>query len=100
MDYKLLGDSKVHGQKKTINNWLYDHGMVAMVIQFQTLLQALVTIGISIALTVEFFRARAQGDGELARFLNHWSFPVLFLVLFALAILYNNWAEGKTQKRQ
>lgn len=100
MDYKLLGDSKVHGQKKTINNWLYDHGMVAMVIQFQTLLQALVTIGISIALTVEFFRARAQGDGGLARFLNHWSFPVLFLLLFALAILYNNWAEGKTQKRQ
>lgn len=97
MDYKLLCDPKIHGQKKTINNWQYEDGMVAMITQFRNLFRALVTIGISAALTIEFFAARAE-DGGMARFLNHWSFPGVFLLLFALVTVYNIWSASGIQK--
>lgn len=88
MDYTLLCDPEIHGRQRTINNWQFQHGMVAMMTQFTSLLQSLVTIGISLALTVEFFASRAAGDDRLAAFLNSWSFPALFLLLFALSTAY------------
>ena len=68
--------------------------------QFTSLLQSLVTIGISLALTVEFFASRAAGDDRLAAFLNSWSFPALFLLLFALSTAYGIRTASLQQKRQ
>lgn len=100
MDYTLLCDPEIHGRQRTINNWQFQHGMVAMMTQFTSLLQSLVTIGISLALTVEFFASRAAGDDRLAAFLNSWSFPALFLLLFALSTAYGIRTASLQQKRQ
>lgn len=100
MDYGMLCDPDIHGKQKTIATWQFDHGMVAMMTQFNSLFQSVVTIGISAAVTAEFFAARAEGDGRLAAFLNHWSFPALFCALFALSCSYGIWSAFRTQKTE
>ena len=72
--------------------------MVAMITQFRRLIGALVSIGISLALTVELFAARAAGDSMGARLVNHWTFPALFLLFFGLSTAYNIWSGSRFQK--
>ena len=98
MDYSMLCDPDIHGKQKTIANWQFDHGMVAMMTQFTKLLGSIMTIGISLAVTAEFFAARAKGVGRLPAFLNHWSFPVLFGALFALSCAYGIRSAFRTHK--
>ena len=98
MDYKLLSDPKIHEWQKTITNEQLEHGIVAMLIHFQDLFHAMVTIGISAALTMEFFSTRARGNSKVVLFLNHWSFICLFLILFALTTIYNIWSVSRIQK--
>ena len=100
MDYSMLCDPDIHGKQKTIANWQFDHGMVAMMTQFTKLLGSIMTIGISLAVTAEFFAARAKGVGRLPAFLNHWSFPVLFGALFALSCAYGIRSAFRTQKME
>lgn len=100
MDYSMLCDPDIHGKQKTIANWQFDHGMVAMMTQFTKLLGSIMTIGISLAVTAEFFVARAKGAGRLPAFLNHWSFPVLFGALFALSCAYGIRSAFRTQKME
>ncbi len=100
MDYSMLCDPDIHGKQKTIANWQFDHGMVAMMTQFTKLLGSIMTIGISLAVTAEFFAARAKGVGRLPAFLNHWSFPVLFGALFALSCAYGIRSVFRTQKME
>lgn len=100
MDYSMLCDPDIHGKQKTIANWQFDHGMVAMMTQFTKLLGSIMTIGISLAVTAEFFAARAKGAGRLPAFLNHWSFPVLFGALFALSCAYGIRSAFRTQKME
>lgn len=100
MDYSMLCDPDIHGKQKAIANWQFDHGMVAMMTQFTKLLGSIMTIGISLAVTAEFFAARAKGVGRLPAFLNHWSFPVLFGALFALSCAYGIRSAFRTQKME
>lgn len=100
MDYSMLCDPDIHGKQKTIANWQFDHGMVAMMTQFTKLLGSIMTIGISLTVTAEFFAARAKGVGRLPAFLNHWSFPVLFGALFALSCAYGIRSAFRTQKME
>ena len=100
MDYALLCDPKIHGRQRTINNWHFDHGMVAMMTQFTSLIQSLVTIGISLALTVEFFAARARSGGRLSDFLNGPVFPILFFLLFSLSAAYGIRSASRQQKKR
>ena len=98
MDYTLLCDPKIHEQQNTISHWFFWKGMVAMITQFRRLIGALVSIGISVALTVELFAARAAGDSMGARLVNHWTFPALFLLFFGLSTAYNIWSGSRFQK--
>ena len=98
MDYIMLCDPDIHGKQKTIANWQFDHGMVAMMTQFTRLFESVMTIGISLAVTVQFFAARAKGGGSLSAFLNHWSFPLLFTTLFLLSCAYGLWSAFQTQE--
>ena len=66
MDYSMLCDPDSWKQK-TIANWQVDDGMVAMMTQFTRLFESVMTIGISLAVTVQFFAARAKGGGEACR---------------------------------
>ena len=99
MDYGMLADPGVHEKRMLIGRWLYNNGLLAIVRQINTLLNALFTIGISIVLSVEFFSAKAVGEGSFVGFLNHWSAPVVFVLLFGFSTGYSIWASAKIQKR-
>ena len=98
MDYSMSGDPEINETKLRITRWHYARGVLAMVGQIKSFLQSFVTIGISLALVAEFFRARAVGEEGMAVFLNHWGSGVLFLSLFALSIVYSIYASAKTEK--
>lgn len=99
MDYAMLSDPKINERRWRIGHWYYEHGIVAMIQQFYEFLQAVITIGISVWLVVEFFAARAVGEGGLVRFLNHFSAPVLFLFLFGLTTAVSVKTSVMSQKR-
>ncbi len=99
MDYEILAEPKIHEIRSMIGRWHYRYGLVAIVNEIECLVQAFFTIGISVALAVEFFQAKAVGSGKLAAFLNHWSAPILFLVMFGLTTWYSIWASAKIRKR-
>lgn len=97
MDYSMSADPKINETKHRITRWGYGRGVLALVGQLRGVFQAIVTIGISIALVVEFFRARAVGEGAAA-LLNHWGVSVLFLLLLASSIAYNIYTSFRIQK--
>ena len=99
MDYEILAEPKVHEIRSMIGRWHYRHGLVAIVTEINCLIYALFKIGISVALSVEFFKAKAVGSGTLASFLNHWSAPILFVLMFGLTTGYSIWASAKIRKR-
>ena len=99
MDYEMLSDSKINERRRRMGHWGYSHGIVAMIQQFYEFLQSMITIGISVWLVVEFFAARAVGEGGLVHFLNHWTAPVLFLILFGLATAVSVKTSAMSQKR-
>ncbi len=96
MDYAMSADPKINETKHRITGWHYDRGPLALVGQTRGVFQAFVSIGISVALVVEFFRARAVGEN--AAFLNHWSVSVLFLALLSLSIAYSVYSSFRIQK--
>lgn len=99
MDYAMLSDSKINEQRRRMSYWGYGRGIVALVEQFHEFLKALITIGISLALVVEFIAARATREGNLTSFLNHWITPVLFLLLFGITTAVNIKVSAAAQKR-
>ena len=98
MDYSMSADPEINETKLRITRWHYNRGVLAMVGQMRSFLQSFLTIGISLALVAEFFRARAVGEEGVAAFLNHWGSGALFLLLFALSIAYGIYASAKTEK--
>lgn len=98
MDYSMSADPEINETKLRITRWHYNRGVLAMVGQMRNFLQSFLTIGISLALVAEFFRARAVGEEGVAAFLNHWGSGALFLLLFALSIAYGIYASAKTEK--
>lgn len=98
MDYAMSAEPKINETKQRITRWHYGRGVLALVGQFRGLFQAFVTIGISIALVVEFFRAKAVGEGGTAALLNHWGASVLFLGLLAGSIAYQIHSSFRIQK--
>ena len=96
MDYAMSADPKINETKQRITRWHYGRGVLALVGQLRGVFQAFVTIGISAALAVEFFQARAVG--EYAALLNHWSVSALFLVLLFFTIAYSIYTSFQIQK--
>ena len=66
MDYALSADPEINETKERITHWFYGRGIMALSRQLLNIFQALLTIAISAALVVEFFRARAVGEGGMA----------------------------------
>ena len=97
MDYAMSADSKISETKQRISRWGYGRGILALVGQLRGVFQALVTIGISVALVAEFFRAKAEG-GSMAAFLNHWGVSALFFVLLFFSIAHSIYASFQIQK--
>lgn len=89
MDYIMSADPKINETKERITHWFYGRGVMALSYQLLGIFQALVTIGISFALVVEFFMSRAVGDDGFAVFLNHWGTTAGFLALMAFNIFYS-----------
>ncbi len=98
MDYKTTCDPKVHEKRNMMPHWGYEHGLVTLAQQASSLLESLFVMGISIVLVVEFFSARAVGEGTVVRLLNHWIFPVVFLLLFGSNAAYGIWSAARSQK--
>ncbi|MCI9436070.1 MAG: ABC transporter ATP-binding protein [Lachnospiraceae bacterium] len=98
MDYAMSAEPKINETKQRITRWHYGRGVLALVGQLRGLFQAFVTIGISIALVVEFFRAKAVGAGGMAVLLNHWGVSALFLGLLAFSIAFNIYTSFRIQK--
>lgn len=99
MDYAISAAPEINETKGRITRWHYYRGVLALVEQLGTLLETLITIGISLALVVEFFRAKAAGEGQMAALLNHRMISLLFLAVFALSVAYNIHAFSKIQNR-
>lgn len=99
MDYEMLSNSKINERRRRMGHWGYSHGIVAMIQQFYEFLQSMITIGISVWLVVEFFAARAVGEGRLVQFLNHFSAPIIFLFLFGLSTAVSVKTSAMSQKR-
>lgn len=98
MDYAMSADPRINETKQRITRWHYGRGVLALVGQVRGVFQALVTIGISIALVAEFFRAKAVGEDRTAALLNHWAVSVLFLVLLSFSIIYSIYTSFRIQK--
>lgn len=88
MDYSLASDPVNNERRRKLMRWHYSRGVLALTGQTKSFLQACFTIGISAALVAQLFAARAVGDGRLAGFLNHWLGGVVFLLLFAVPVIY------------
>lgn len=99
MDYAMSADPKINETKLRITRWHYGRGVLALVGQLRSVFQSVVTIVISVALVVEFFRARAVGDDKVVFWLNHWAASVLFLLLLAFSIAYGIYNSARIQKR-
>lgn len=97
MDYAMSANPEINETKEWITHWFYSRGIMALSRQLQGIFQALVTIGISMALVVECFAARAGGESGLAVFLNHWSASVLFITAWGITIYYNIHSLSKAQ---
>lgn len=100
MDYKMLGEPRIHEIRNMVGRWHYAHGPVAIAGQLSDIIQSGFSIGISLALAVEFFRTRAVGSGRMVGFLNHWSAPIAFLAMFAFTIWYSIWSYAKINKEE
>lgn len=98
MDYETTCDPKVHEKRNMMPHWGYEHGIVALAQQVSDFLCAFFVIIISIVLVIEFFGARATGEGTMAGLLNHWMFPVVFILLFSLSAAYSIWSAAQVQK--
>mgnify|MGYP001095076011 FL=1 len=98
MEYGMSGDPKINERKWAITYYHYGRGVVALAWQLRNFLQAIATIGISVALTMQLFVARAVGEGPVVGFLNHWMAPVLFWSLAALNICYTIWTSAQVEK--
>ena len=99
MDYAMSADPEINETKHRITRWHYNRGVLALVGQFTTVFSALVTLGISVALVVEFFGAKAAGEDGLAGFLNHPAASLLFLALLVLSIAYGIRCSAKIEKK-
>ncbi len=98
MDYALSADPEINETKERITHWFYGRGIMALSRQLLNIFQALLTIAISAALVVEFFRARAVGEGGMAVFLNHWSAVAVFLVLMCFSIACSILSAARGEK--
>ena len=98
MDYALSADPEINETKERITHWFYGRGIMALSRQLLNIFQALLTIAISAALVVEFFRARAVGEGGMAVFLNHWSAVAVFLVLMVFSIACSILSAARGEK--
>lgn len=99
MDYVMYEDPKIAEQKRMMTRWHYSRGVLALVEQLRGFVNATATIVISLVLVIEFFSAKAVGEGKMAGFLNHWTASVLFLALFGLSTAYGIWCSAKIQQR-
>lgn len=99
MDYAMSADPEIKETKLRITRWHYNRGVLALIGQLATIFRAVVTLGISVVLVVEFFAAKTAEKEGLAGFLNHWSASVLFLALLVFSIVYGIRCSAKIEKK-
>ena len=88
MDYSMASDPVNNERRRKLMRWHYSRGVLALAGQTRNFLRACFTIGISAVLVVQMFAARATGESRLSALLNHWLAGGVFLVLFAVPVIY------------
>ena len=102
MDFISLDNHRVkdlHSQIKQNSRWM-SWGLRKLILNFEKILQGLVSVGGAIALTASFFTATVSYEMPLARLLNHPLFTLCIIILMLAVTFLSPFLSNKADARQ